>query len=305
MKSILNLGLVIVIHVLSFIYLYFTYEKQIFFCAFLIFAATFLMKRKKLKHFPFFYQKIPIVETGSLLIIQFLFLALLLLTSNLLSWAGIIFCEWMKFYTFPKRIVAFKEEEAYDEKIEKMNEEFRKIRAQRHDFLKHVNTIDYLLSNTEENEAKAYFRELLQEYNSMNVAIKGEDGHIASLLTKIYSVASKKGIEVTYDISVPLSGLPMRAIDQIKFLSNLLDNAVEAAEHFYKNHRYGRISVKTELYGGIFLLEISNTAEFEDPKLLDTLFQSFNRTTKDGNHEGLGTYIIASLVKEYRGKLTY
>jgi len=305
MKIFLNLGLVIAIHVLTFIYFYISFEKPIFFSALLIFAAIFLILRKKLKDFLFFYQKIPVIETSSLLVILMLFFVCLLLTSNLLSWAGILYCEWIKFYVFPKRIVAINEKESYEEKIERMNEEFRKIRAQRHDFLKHVNTINYLLSNTKENEAKAYFREIMKEYNSMNMAIKGEDGHIASLLTRIYNVASKKGIEVKYDLFVPLSGLPMRTVDQIKFLSNLLENAFEACEQFYKKYGYGRISVKTELYGGIFLLEVNNNAEFLDSKLLDSLFKRFDRTTKEGNHEGLGTYIIASLVKEYRGKLTY
>nr|WP_275695664.1 GHKL domain-containing protein [Fredinandcohnia sp. SECRCQ15] len=95
----------------------------------------------------------------------------------------------------------------------------------------------------------------------------------------------------------------MEAVDQIKLIANLLDNAIDAALDFKSSSP--RITVITHKYGGIYILEISNHAQFEDTKVLDNLFGKYDISSKSGNHEGLGTFIIANLVKKYNGKLTY
>jgi len=215
----------------------------------------------------------------------------------------------LRIWTFPKKADALKKEQIYEEKMAAMNEEFKKIRAQRHDFLKHVNTINHLLWKNENHELKEYFQNLLSEYHAANMSIKGEDGHIAATLLQSFQKGTNAGVKVTYDLDVPMSRLPLKPVDQIKLIGNLLDNAIEAAEEYLQSGEEDwkpEVSVKTEIYSGIFILEIRNHAHFYNPKILDSLFQTFEVSTKDpSQHEGIGTYIISNLVKNYHGKLTY
>lgn len=252
-----------------------------------------------------YLKAIPSGETFHLLIIQIIFSISLLLTDNIINWAGIVFVEVARLQLLPKRLKEMDQEEIYKEEIAKMNEEFLSIRSQRHDFLSHINTIDYLLGQEANEEVKKYFSELIQDYNKVNVAIKGEEGHIAALLLNEYDKGIKAGINMDYNLHVPMSRLPLTAIDQVKLLSNLLDNAIDAAIEFYKDKGSATVLVETDLQSGIFILKVSNSAQFADKKLLDSLFQKFKITTKEGDHEGLGTYIITNLVNEYHGKLNY
>jgi LytT family two-component system sensor histidine kinase NatK len=66
------------------------------------------------------------------------------------------------------------------------NETFRPVRSERHDFLKHVSAIHYLLENKNNKEAKTYLDDLVDGYEETNLSIKGERGVVAGVLHQMY-----------------------------------------------------------------------------------------------------------------------
>ncbi|GAA0321635.1 two-component system sensor histidine kinase NatK [Bacillus carboniphilus] len=199
-----------------------------------------------------------------------------------------------------------------DEAIKRLEEErevqnsiFRTIRSQRHDFLKHISVVQHLLEEDKLKDARAYFASLLGEYETMNMAIKGEEGHIAAILHQYQRLCEEHQVSLTYDFQVPVSSLPLTLTDQTKLLSNLLENSFEAAREYQGKESTATIECRSSLYGGIIVLEIKNSTLPLDKEILDHLFERFDLTSKHKGHEGLGTYIIANLVKQYHGNLSF
>lgn len=177
------------------------------------------------------------------------------------------------------------------------------IRAQRHDFLKHVNALHYFLEERHYEQATHYMKDLIDNYDIVNESIKGEKGHIGSLLFQQAKRAEDELVTLIYRLDVPASNLPLQPIDQMNLLANLLENAIEAAAEASVQPK--EVILSTSVYGGIYRLEIVNTTNPIPHYILDKLFQTFNSSTKGGHHEGLGTYIIHEIVNRYKGQLDY
>lgn len=187
--------------------------------------------------------------------------------------------------------------------IEQFDHTLLSVRAQRHDFLKHANTLHYLINEKNYQAAKQYMSDLVADYHVINEAIKGELSHIASVLLQYAKQAEEENILMTYRLSVPASNLPLQPTDQVNLLANLLANAVEAASDAPTKMR--EIVVATSVYGGIYRLEITNSTALIPDHIIDHLFKKYNLTTKNGDHEGLGTYIIKEIVTRYEGQIDY
>src|SRR5699024_7396143 len=54
--------------------------------------------------------------------------------------------------------------EIFTTEREQMNETFCIVRAERHDFLKHISSLHYMLENSNETEAKSYLNDLVDGY---------------------------------------------------------------------------------------------------------------------------------------------
>jgi len=192
---------------------------------------------------------------------------------------------------------------AKDLEREETESVFRDIRAQRHDFLAHAGAIHYMLEEGQASEASAYLNHLLNEYDRVNSGLRGEKAHTAALLLHTAQQCKSANVRLILDLVVPLSELPMSAVDQSKLVSNILSNAFEAAEA--SGIVDAHVKMTSLVGGGLYVLEIDNST----PPLLasqaDRLFQRFGTSTKNGSHRGIGTYIISSLVESYNGHLEF
>jgi LytT family two-component system sensor histidine kinase NatK len=119
--------------------------------------------------------------------------------------------------------------------MEEMNEHFLAIRSQRHDFLKHVSAIGFIVEQESNQEAKRYFTELLGEYEEINSTIKGEEVQISSILFKYKKIAEQIGTKVDFQFDIPVSDLPMNKMNQVQLITNLLENATDATRSFHSH----------------------------------------------------------------------
>lgn len=196
--------------------------------------------------------------------------------------------------------------ERFTTEREQMNETFRIVRAERHDFLKHISSLHYMLENRNETEAKSYLDDLVDGYEETNLSIKGERGTVAAILQQMYKQATAKGIEMIYDFDHPLSSLPPSDQELTSLLGNLLSNSIEACAEWQTN-RQGKAIITVQFYkrAGLYVLNCKNNSLPIPTTILDHLFVTFGKTTKSGAHEGLGTKIIDDIVKRHQGFLDF
>jgi two-component system, LytTR family, sensor histidine kinase NatK len=192
-----------------------------------------------------------------------------------------------------------------EEQSAHFNEVFRVVRSERHDFLKHVSAVHFMLENGNHVDAKAYLDDLIDGYKITNLSIKGERGIVAGVLHQTYQRAQKAGISIIYDLDLPLSTLPLTDKHLVELIGNLLLNSLDACEEWQNlHHEQGQISLQFYKRSGLFLLTCKNSSPPIPASVIDELFNSYGNTTKDG-HEGLGTKIIQDIIREYQGFLDF
>lgn len=194
----------------------------------------------------------------------------------------------------------------YKEQADQFNETFRVVRSERHDFLKHIAAIHFMLENGEYDEAKSYLDELVDGYEETNLSIKGERGTVASVLHQNYRRAKANGIAVVYDFDLPLSTLSLPDTDMVKLLGNLLANSLDACESWQKEHeQQALLTLQFYKRSGLYLLICKNNSPPIPADILDELFQTYGKTTKGDGHAGLGTKVIQDIVHSHHGFLDF
>ncbi|SCB74038.1 two-component system, LytT family, sensor histidine kinase NatK [[Bacillus] enclensis] len=193
-----------------------------------------------------------------------------------------------------------------EDEQQQLNDTFRVVRSERHDFLKHISAIHFMLEHDEITEAKNYFNDLVDGYEETNLSIRGERGSAAGILHDMYRRGRRSGIEMVYDLDMPLSTLPLSDKDLVTLLGNLLSNSLEACEEFQK-HKGKQAEISLQFYkrSGLYMLICKNDSLEILPHIVDKLYASFGHTTKTGSHEGLGTMMIDDVVKRHGGYLDF
>ncbi|MBS2967934.1 GHKL domain-containing protein [Metabacillus sp. KIGAM252] len=209
------------------------------------------------------------------------------------------------------RFLIGKQSKATDRKMTQLldaqntvNETFRVVRSQRHDYMKHISAVHYLLEKGRYSEAKEYMNGLVRTYEETNISIKGEDGVAAGILHDVYRRADSLGIQIAYEFDLPISTLPMHPVDLVGLLGNMLSNAIEACEESIREgQKDPMLTVRFEKRSGVYLLVCRNSSVQPPNEVLDVLFEKSGRSTK--GQEGLGTKVIADTVKQYGGFLDF
>ncbi|MGY3717609.1 GHKL domain-containing protein [Sutcliffiella cohnii] len=217
-----------------------------------------------------------------------------------------ILMEFGKVQAAREMNLARKEVQQFEVQQTRLNETFRAVRSERHDFLKHISAIHYMLEKGSNSEAKTYLDSLVDGYEETNLSIKGETGIVAAVLHQMYKRATSIGCSVYYDLDVPISSLPLSDKDTVAPISNLLTNSVEACEDWLKvREEQPFLSLQFYKRSGLYILICKNNSLPLTSNILDRLYDKYGVTTKGGNHEGLGTKIIHSTVQQYNGLLDF
>ncbi|WP_078556392.1 sensor histidine kinase [Bacillus alkalicellulosilyticus] len=205
-----------------------------------------------------------------------------------------------KLYDLYQNIKEYKSEQ------KQMNMTFETVRSERHDFLKHVGAIQFMIENNNFQEAKGYISELVDSYEETNLSIKGERGSVAGILHSFYKKAKKESIDISFELDLPVSSLPLSDKDIVTLLGNILSNSIEAAKEWQtQRSEKAQISLQFFKRSGLFIMVCRNNTLPIPSDILDRLFESYGRTTKGGDHQGLGSKLIHTTVKAYNGILDF
>ncbi|WP_308635409.1 sensor histidine kinase [Paenibacillus silvisoli] len=183
--------------------------------------------------------------------------------------------------------------------LDEINGLFQSIRAQRHDFVNHVQTISSLAELGKTNELKAYASDLTGEIRQMNDIINIGNPAIAALIRAKSLQAEVLKVDFQTEFhDMNQMGLGMKSLDMTRLLGNLIDNAFDEVLKYGEEQR--TVHIEASQQQGFYQFAVSNTCLQADELMSKPLFQAGYTSKKDG-HSGLGLHIVKSIVDQYKG----
>ena len=240
--------------------------------------------------------------------LQPLLFLIYLFNDSIIANIAVLFCSAILFIysTVMHRKLTFAQASTdKDIQMKQFNDTFQTIRKERHDYLKHIAAIHYLLENEQVDEAKHYMTKLLDNYEETNLSIKGEQGVIASVLHTNYKRARAENIAINYELDVPVSQMPIPPVQLVELIGNILENAIDACiEWQHEKKEQGFIELHLRKISGLYILSCKNSTLPLPHDVADQLFMTSGITTKS-NHTGLGTTIIQEIINRHHGFLDF
>ncbi|MCR4735024.1 MAG: GHKL domain-containing protein [Treponema sp.] len=231
--------------------------------------------------------------------------------------AASIFLSVLVTFLILKRLYEKRLENFQDSLLKKQRDEVQNIyqtmRAWRHDYHNHMQSIKALLSMGKDDELSEYLNNLEKDLDSIDIAIRSGNVGLDAILSSKVSIARKNDIEVKCTANVPQE-LKITDVHLCAIVGNLMDNAIEACEKIKRNQDYESGSKGDDscnnnadfqpkpfirVYIGLFksqlYISVSNsTAEKRRKKLTELI------TSKAGEH-GFGLHRIDKIVEKYDG----
>lgn len=182
--------------------------------------------------------------------------------------------------------------------IKRLQELVRVTRAQRHDFVNHLQAVYALLKAGKIEQAQRYIENLYHDVRISGEVLRVNIPELAALLLVKMGIASLKNISFSIEVESNLKMLRVKAIDLNTVVGNLVDNAFEAVESLPADKR--TVALRIFETGKHFVFQTVNP-DFIEKELRDKIFEP-GFSTKPGNR-GFGLASVRSVVKKNRGKI--
>ena len=173
------------------------------------------------------------------------------------------------------------------------------LRAQRHDFLGHLQVVYSLMEMKEYAEAMDYLEKVYGEIRAVSTVLRTGSAAVNALLQVKAAACEEMGIALEMNIQTSLEGLGMPSWEFCRVLSNLLDNAMEAAKAAAQP-RVG-LAMAEHLRG--FLLSVRNNGLAIPERLGERVFDPGVSTKGEGR--GMGLAIVAQTLADHGGQISF
>lgn len=178
------------------------------------------------------------------------------------------------------------------------------VQSLRHDFSNHIQVLHGLLKLGHHDKTLDYLTNLSNEVHLIN-SIKfdvSNPGLSVLLQTKKLS-AQNHNINIHFDV-LHDSFDQIKTTDLIKLLSNLIDNAIEAALEIPEQER--KMNIVCKVVSNSYIFEITNTGPAINEKDKEHIFKRGFSTKKvrQGKVRGQGLFIVKEVVSRYGGKIS-
>lgn len=187
-----------------------------------------------------------------------------------------------------------------EESMKNLEELNTKLRAQRHDYLNHIQVIYGLLELEEYDEAKKYMAPVFKDIMKLSKALKTKQPAVNALLQAKMEAAEKEDIDFYLEVRSDLKSISMEPWDLCKILANLIDNGITAlSEKETEKQLHVEIWEDKEMY----YFSIYNNGPVIPKEHMENIFKQGFTTKKEEGH-GMGLAIISRILKENNGKIT-
>ena len=188
-----------------------------------------------------------------------------------------------------------------DDTIDAMSQFNNTLRAQRHDFLNHLQVVYSLIEMEEYAEANDYIEQVYGKITSVSRVMKTANPAVNALLQVKVAACEKAGVQVDVTITSKWETLENTVPDweMCKVLSNLIDNAIDAMEHVPAESR--RLSIALGENVKQYTFRVENTGERIPEDIRANIFIP-GFTTKGEGH-GMGLHIVRRTLRDRGGEI--
>ena len=196
-------------------------------------------------------------------------------------------------------ILSFQEQmESIEQTMQGEAELNRKLRAQRHDFINHLQVVYSLLQLGEHSEAEEYLKRTYDDLKQVGALLRTRNQAVNALLAAKSMQAEQHHIRLSYTIKAALAELPVEDWQLCRVLGNLIDNALDAAGG--QDEPCAEVSLWEELNSLCFA--VSNNGPVIPAEIMERIFEP-GFTTKGDRGTGMGLYIVRSLMEQWGGHI--
>ena len=226
-----------------------------------------------------------------------LLLTLTIIASLVIIWGGVV--DIREALNTRKLITQLDD---MDETIDAMGQFNNTLRAQRHDFLNHLQVVYSLIEMEEYQEANDYIEQVYGRITAVSKVMKTANPAVNALLQVKVAACEKEGIPVEVRITSKWETLETTIPDweMCKVLSNLIDNAIDAMEDIPPERRKLLIALGENVKQYTFLVE--NTGEPVPESIREHIFIPGFTTKGDGH--GMGLHIVRKTLHDRGGDIT-
>lgn len=187
-------------------------------------------------------------------------------------------------------------------RLQETREMMDMMRAQRHDFMNNLQVIYGLIQVSRGEAIKEYVEQINKEIqNSLKVTlVLNHRPEVAGLLMRKMAQAEAAGVSFSLDVNTDLMFLKMPPLDFTRVLGNLIDNALDAVRPLPLEQR--RVWIEIKETKNFYEVKVNNFRPLIPREHWEKIFQK-GFTTKSERGEGLGLYIVKTLVEKYHGKV--
>lgn len=185
-------------------------------------------------------------------------------------------------------------------KLKESKEIISYLRAHKHDFFNHLQVIRGLAQIGKGERIISYVDSIVDEVGNVfditNIAIP----EVAVVIMQKTGEASKKNIQTEVILNTDLADLKGNHMDFSQLLFNLLDNSIAALSKPSLEKKKLRITLDEDKNNYYFMVYNNGPAisrELQE-KIYDKGF-----STKNGNGDGMGLYIVKNIVEKYGGEI--
>ena len=189
------------------------------------------------------------------------------------------------------------QQEALEETYYQLEDLNRTMRAQRHDFMNHLQVVYSLVEMQEPQEATAYIDRVYGDMQRVSRVMRTDSPAINALLQAKVADCEKRGIALTLDITSRYTELKMPAWEMCRILGNLIDNAMDAVADAQEKRITVALFDDLKNYG----FKVMNTGAEIPLSQRATIFLPGFTTKSTG--QGMGLFIVSSLMHEYGGDI--
>ena len=172
------------------------------------------------------------------------------------------------------------------------------LRAQRHDFLNHLQVVYSLMEMKEYGDATEYLEKVYGEIRSVASFLRTKSTAVNALLKVKAGACVDHGIDLQLDIKSSLEGLTMPGWELCRVLANLIDNAIDALKGVASPGI--RLTIAEDLRAYTFT--IANNGVPIPADIRESIFEAGVSTKGEGR--GMGLSIVRQTLEPYGGTIT-
>lgn len=185
-----------------------------------------------------------------------------------------------------------------NETVNQMTDLNHALRAQRHDFLNHLQVVYSLIEMGEYQEANRYIDQVYGSIQALSKTLKTACAPVNALLRAKTAEAAERGIYTEVRVQGTWEGLPLPAWEMCRVLSNLMDNAMDALAEVKKPRLVLTLGEDVKR----FFFEVWNNGPAIPAEKQADIFEP--GYSGKGEGRGMGLYIARETLRGVGGDLT-